>query len=729
MNKIMNAYTHVENMLRSRMNEGQMHDCLIKSARLAGGYLAAGALSQADIDRLGSLAESLALNPSDARHQWNDGVEFGKRDPVEVRRKYKKDFAIDWDTPLTSEMCLGSDENLEEVYLEPPDEATYDPCKDLIEYIETLFQKTEYVGYVTETFERDGKLLPTKGVYAKTAEEILKDLKAGQFDNAVGTVNESAGAWIRFNPLDGKGVSNDNVTAFRYALVECDNMPIEKQVATYRSLKLPCAFIVYSGGKSAHAIVHIDASTKEEYYERVKYLYDVCLKHGLELDRQNKNPSRLSRMPGAKRNDHYQYIIDRHTGMATFDDWKVWVEEQEDDLPPIESAESFYLNPPPLKPELISGILRQGHKMRIAGPSKGGKSFLLLELAIAIAEGKEWLGHQCAKGPVLYINLELDETSCKNRIVSLYHAMGLEPEDNNLHVWNLRGRALPMDKLTPKLVHRCASMGLAAIIIDPIYKVLTGDENSAADMAAFCNFFDRVSRDCGCAIIDCHHHSKGAQGWKRSMDRASGSGVFARDPDALLDMIELNSEYPLQTWMNAIECDAICKAVDDIAYDSDWRTSIGDDNLIVADRLMVGVERVAPEAIQAARTARVQSRESVAGATGWRIESTLREFPSFKALNVWFNYPVHIVDEGLLTDTSPVDPDRMFRKSSKPVSAQPKPDNFTKFRNLFGLAEAAGETYTLSKAAKDVQVGERSIRRYCKQANLTLKRTGEIVRE
>ena len=39
--------------------------------------------------------------------------------------------------------------------------------------------------------------------------------------------------------------------------------------------------------------------------------------------------------------------------------------------------------------------------------------------------------------------------------------------------------------------------------------------------------------------IYCHHHSKGDQSWKSSMDRASGSGVFARDVDALLDITEL----------------------------------------------------------------------------------------------------------------------------------------------------------------------------------------------
>ena len=37
----------------------------------------------------------------------------------------------------------------------------------------------------------------------------------------------------------------------------------------------------------------------------------------------------------------------------------------------------------------IENVLRQGHKMLIAGPSKAGKSFALIELCIAIAEGAD----------------------------------------------------------------------------------------------------------------------------------------------------------------------------------------------------------------------------------------------------------------------------------------------------------------------------------------------------
>ena len=59
-------------------------------------------------------------------------------------------------------------------------------------------------------------------------------------------------------------------------------------------------------------------------------------------------------------------------------------------------------NLPELAPPLIEGVLRQGHKMLIAGPSKAGKSYGLIELCCAIAEGREWLGWKSTKGKVLY---------------------------------------------------------------------------------------------------------------------------------------------------------------------------------------------------------------------------------------------------------------------------------------------------------------------------------------
>lgn len=57
-------------------------------------------------------------------------------------------------------------------------------------------------------------------------------------------------------------------------------------------MQLPIACLVYSGGKSLHAIVRVDAPNYEEYRKRVDFLYEVCDKNGLKVDRQNRNPSR-----------------------------------------------------------------------------------------------------------------------------------------------------------------------------------------------------------------------------------------------------------------------------------------------------------------------------------------------------------------------------------------------------------------------------------------------------
>ena len=166
------------------------------------------------------------------------------------------------------------------------------------------------------------------------------------------------------------------------------------------------------------------------------------------------------------------------------------------------------------------------------------------------------MGWKCAKGRVLYVNLELDRPSCLHRFKDVYDALGWSPDHlKNIDIWNLRGRSIPMDKLAPRLIRRAAKKNYEAIIIDPIYKVITGDENSADQMANFCNQFDKVCTELGCAVIYCHHHSKGSQGGKKSMDRASGSGVFARDPDALLDLIELE---PTDALLKQEENKAIC---------------------------------------------------------------------------------------------------------------------------------------------------------------------------
>ena len=637
-------------------------------------------------------------------------------------RGYISDSFIefDWNDEISAEEGMSICNSGEGIKITEP--KVWNPVTQIVTYLETLFESGDNVGYVTEAWENSNnnkrKFLPTKGVCDRTAGELIQLLNSCQGDigSVIGDYNPAAGAWIRFNPLDGKGVKNENVTDFRYALVESDSMPIEQQNSVMRELELPIAVLVYSGGKSIHAIVKIDAPNYEEYRKRVDYLYKVCQKNGLEIDKNNRNPSRLSRLPGVERNGRKQFIIDTNIGKGSFTEWKDWIESINDDLPDPESLADVWDNMPSLAPPLIDGVLRQGHKMLIAGPSKAGKSYALIEMCIAIAEGAKWFGFDCTQGKVMYVNLELDNASCLHRFKDVYTAMGLKPDNlQNIDIWNLRGHSVPMDKLAPKLIRRAGRKDFIAIVIDPIYKVITGDENSADQMAHFCNQFDKVCTELGCAVIYCHHHSKGAQGGKRSMDRASGSGVFARDPDALLDLTELEVNENL---IKQQQDEAVCN----IAYK--WLERFNKDMYVSQD------DRVTPSAIMKLAEDNLQRKSfvlmleeierikrTVLNRTAWRIEGTLREFPKFAPLNMWFDYPVHKKDSsGVLKDCEVDGESQNWKKnfSKKRSNQERSQERKESIETAFSGVEENGKC-RLSDLAEYLALTEKSVRSRLKE--------------
>ena len=676
-----------------------------------------------------SRRDSRRYHPGECEKKWGtfgtsagQPVTAGSIVQMALDRGYTpyQDCELDWDDEIGSREKVLVDTNwLEGHELDIPEH--WDPAQQLIRYLETLFEPDERVGYVTETWEKDGKFFPTKGCSDRTAGQLIDALSAcrGDLGAVLGDYNPKAGAWIRFNPLDGQGVRNENVTDYRYALVESDNMELEKQNALIRELELPVACLVYSGGKSIHAIVRIEADTYEEYRRRVDYLYNICRKNGLLLDSQNRNPSRLSRMPGVLRGEKKQYLMETNLGKSSWAEWKEWVEESTDDLPDTEGLKAVWDNLPELSPPLIAGVLRQGHKMLLAGPSKAGKSFALIELCISIAEGKKWLGFSCVQGKVLYVNLELDRASCLHRFRDVYDALAWKPDNlQNIDIWNLRGRSVPMDKLAPKLIRRAAKKGYLAVIIDPIYKVITGDENSADQMAAFCNQFDKVCTELGCAVIYCHHHSKGAQGGKRSMDRASGSGVFARDPDALLDLIELEVTEPLRTQEeNKAVCCTCIKALEQKGFDD-----YSQDDACSATQMKAIVQNVLSGPEKAAlELSLAQAKKTVQQRTAWRIEGTLREFPRFPPVNLWFDFPVHLADDsGALGDLSADDGfnskgspwKKNFKKQKTPQEREQERKN--SLETAFSACDM-GEKVTVYDLADYMGVSEKTVRRRVKE--------------
>ena len=563
-------------------------------------------------------------------------------------------ISLEWDEEIEFD---GDTEDAKSYSLKQPETSTYtesiewNPTEQLKQYLQILFLPDEYVEYTTtDTWpDEDGKYRPGVGPYDRTAGELIAELEKHPDDigAVIGDWKEEAGAWIQFNPVDGKGARKENVTRFSYALLECDDISKDEQIRLFREHKFPIRVMTDSGGKSVHAIVDVGAEDGREYDERIKYLYEYCDEHNIPIDHQNKNPNRKSRMPGVTRNGNRQYIIAMNIGMRTWADWVDYVEGNEDDLPAFDYI-ADYKERPKQREAIIDNILRQGHKMIITGGSKAGKSMLLLELSVCFAEGLKWLGFSCKKSKVMYINFEIDRESCMARQYDIYDAHGMERDRlRRIATWNLKGFARPLDQLLPSILKRCKNRDFGVIILDPIYKIITGDENSATDMAEFTNFIDVICAKTGCAVVYAHHHSKGAQGSKKSMDRGSGSGVFARDADAILDMtdLELSSEIK---------------------------------NMYPNDTLRA-----------------------------YRVESTLREFKDIVPVNIWYRYPIHVVDEeGLLDDMAPVGSAEAGRNKNNKCKTSEQTDE--DFRMAFDLCNVNGRV-TISDMSEYLEVGKNAV--------------------
>lgn len=620
---------------------------------------------------------------------------------------------LDWEDEIGN---IIDKDSIDSIELHEPSDSSWNPANELIRYLTTLFDTDEYVGFVVSSIENEkGKFIPgNRGNFRMTAGQIVEGLHScnGDIGAVVGDYNQAAGAWIRFNPLNGEGVRNTDIASFKYALVESDSLDIGKQLSIIHQLELPVAAVVYSGAKSIHAIVKVDASDNKEYRERVSYLYKICDKNGLEVDSQNKNPSRLSRMPGCIRGDHKQFIIETNTGKETWSDWVEWVESMNDDLPDEENLADVLFNLPDYAEELIEGILRQGHKMLLVGPSKSGKSFSLIELCIAIAEGTKWMGRQCKQGDVLYVNFELDRASCLHRFKDVYQTLGLTPNNaNRIFIWNLRGKTPALDQLVPKLIRRAEKKKYIAVVVDPIYKVITGDENSASEMAKFCNQFDKIADALGASVIYAHHHSKGAQGGKKSMDRASGSGVFARDPDALLDMIELDMNKEVKEhFINEARVEAMHTVLD--KYVPKWRTYIyqtkkTDDHDFEAMNdycaEMLGFEQM--NELQYLTELKVDEAKHI---TALQISGTLREFATFDPINCFFKYPIHFLDNGnLLKGCRPEGSKKKskFEKMNE-TNKKKQDENIELFLNAFEQLNHDGKVTVKELAESGLMMGK-----------------------
>jgi len=219
----------------------------------------------------------------------------------------------------------------------------------------------------------------------------------------------------------------------------------------------------------------------------------------------------------------------------------------------IKRYSDLQTTPMVVPPQVIDGVLYKAGKMIVGGTSKGRKTWSLMDLAAAVATGGKWWDFQTNLGDALYINFELQEFNFRQRMEAILKARKAK-DASRLHVLNLRGQAADMTVLRPILERAIEQRDFSLLIFDPIYKLLGNrSENDASEMADLMNEFEALAVQSEAATIFAHHFSKGAQGSKFAIDRMSGSGVLARDPDAIAILSEHQEE-------DAYICETILRA-------------------------------------------------------------------------------------------------------------------------------------------------------------------------
>ena len=212
----------------------------------------------------------------------------------------------------------------------------------------------------------------------------------------------------------------------------------------------------------------------------------------------------------------------------------------DDPLPPpkfLSLEQMMSHNKDPMPKQVIEGVLHKGSKMIISGSSKAGKTLSLLHLGLAAANGSTWLGHRTAISKVIYLDFELKKRIAARRIAEMVNANShYDPKNPNFLYCSLRGQSRTLEDL----VHHIEDLENHQpdlVIVDPFYKLATGaDENDAGAISEVVNRMEKFSERLDCSFVYAHHFSKGNKSDTDHIDRASGSGVFARDPDAILTL-------------------------------------------------------------------------------------------------------------------------------------------------------------------------------------------------
>lgn len=191
-------------------------------------------------------------------------------------------------------------------------------------------------------------------------------------------------------------------------------------------------------------------------------------------------------------------------------------------------------------PYRVKGVLMRDALAAIFGPSTSGKSFLAMDAAFAISDGREWFGCRVAPCDVLYISLE-GEAGLAQRVKAYRKRYGADAGKR------IKFIAAPFSLLYPDDIDALVATAMEAgirngvVLIDTLNAATSGmDENKSADMGLAIAAVKRIRDECGGLVILIHHSGKDL-----TKSLRGHSSLFA----ALDSVIEVSRNNDRRTWM------------------------------------------------------------------------------------------------------------------------------------------------------------------------------------
>lgn len=157
---------------------------------------------------------------------------------------------------------------------------------------------------------------------------------------------------------------------------------------------------------------------------------------------------------------------------------------------------------------MIQGILPEQGLGAVYGAPGSGKTFLVLDLALAVARGMDWFGKRTRPTPVVYFPLE---GTVNNRLKAWMFGADQEAPPDNFRVVRKQGFDFnnpdDVDGLTESV--KAFSQVGALTIIDTLARATPGtDENSSRDMGLVIKAADRLATETKGFVLLVHHSGK-----------------------------------------------------------------------------------------------------------------------------------------------------------------------------------------------------------------------------